>query len=101
MKETERQRTVHEHRFGNVVRVVPGDDMVYLERDGSPVQSLSTEHPAEGAVILFPDLLDDSIHGPSVQFAIGEDFQGHVVLLLVPLHRLRQSSANNQREMEV
>lgn len=88
--------TVHEHRFGNVVCVVAGDDMVDVEHRGAAVQGLSAEYAAECAVVLFPDFGDDGVHRPSVELVVGQDFERHVVLLLVSFYGLRQSQVREK-----
>lgn len=64
---------------------MPGDDLVDAQHGGPPVQGLPSKHPAEGAVVLPPHLSHNFVHGPAVQFFIGEDLQGDVVLISVPL----------------
>ena len=53
---------VHDHRFRNVVRVVTRHDLVHAEHHGAPVQGLSTEDSAEGAIVFATDLsFDESV----------------------------------------
>ena len=43
------EHTVHEDRFGDVVGVVAGDDVIHIEDVGASVDRLSSEHAAVGA----------------------------------------------------
>lgn len=65
-----------------------GHDVIYSKHSSTSVEGLPTKHAAKRAVVLPPHLRDDGIHGPPIQLIIGEDFQRHIILLLVPFHCL-------------
>lgn len=81
-------RTIHQHRLGNVVCIVAGDDVVHTERRRAAVERLAPEHAAERAVVLPADACDDIVHRPAVQVLVPKHGEREPVLLLVPLHRL-------------
>ena len=84
----EDQRTVHEHRLGDVVRIVARNDMIHAKRGGAAVERLPAEDTTERAVVFLSNGRDDAVHGPSVEFVIGKDLERHVVLLLIPFDGL-------------
>ena len=75
---------IHEDRLGNVVGVVSRHDLVNSQHGRSTIQSLSTKHPAERAVVSEADGRHDAVHGPAVEVLVGEDLQRDPVLTLVP-----------------
>lgn len=62
--------------------------MVNLEHRSPPIEGLPTENATERAVVLFSDLSDDGVHGPAVKLVVRQDFERHIILLLVTLHGL-------------
>ena len=64
------------------------DDVVHVEHRRTTVESLSTEYTAECTIVLFTDLGDDGVHRPSIELVVRQDFERHVVLLLVPFDGL-------------
>ena len=91
-EDEEKGRTVHEHRLGDVVRVVARDDMVDAERRRTAIERLAPKDAAEGAVVLAPDLRDDGVHRPAIEHVVAEDLEREAVLHLVALHRLPEDS---------
>ena len=81
-------RTVHEHRLGDVVRIVARNDMIHAKRGRATVERLPAEDTTERAVVFLSDGRDDAVHRPSVEFVIGKDLERHVVLLLIPFDGL-------------
>ncbi|KAL1843217.1 hypothetical protein VTK73DRAFT_2887 [Phialemonium thermophilum] len=81
---------IHQHRLGDVVRVVARDHVPDAQRLRAPVQRLAAEHAAVGAVALLAHRLHDLVHGPSVQLVVADDPEGHVVLHRVALHGLER-----------
>ena len=82
-------KNVHDDRLRDVVRVVSRHYLGHPQLHRSSVQGLTSEHPAEGAVVLEPHLGHDLVHGPAVQVLVGEDLQRDGVLVPVPLHSLQ------------
>ncbi|OSS54061.1 hypothetical protein B5807_01135 [Epicoccum nigrum] len=81
--------TVHEHRLGDIVRIVSSHNVPDAQPRCTTVQRLSPEHSAIRAVPLLAHLLHHLVHSPPIQLRIPQDRQRHVVLLRVPLDRLQ------------
>ena len=64
------------------------DNVFHAEVGRSSIQCLSPKYATECAVVFLAHLRHDRIHCPSVQLAVGQDFQRHVVLLLIAFDRL-------------
>lgn len=73
------------------------DDVVDVEHRGTAVQGLSTEYTAECTIVLFPDFGDNGVHRPSIELVVGQDFEWHVVLLLVPFYGLHGIATESSR----
>ena len=81
---------VHHDGLGNVVSVVARHDLIDPELHGAPVQRLSPEDSAEGAVVLETNLGHDLVHRPAVQILVRQDLERYSILVSVPLHCLQR-----------
>lgn len=84
-------KDVHEHRLGNIIRIMACEDVVGLHKCRASIKCLAPEDPAESTVVLLTDCLDDGVHGPpSVELFIADDLEGERVLDLIPLDRFKR-----------
>ncbi len=103
------KQTVHENRFGYIIRVVPSNDMIDPQLCCPSIKGLTSENTAERAydsdqfeteserlrrrtVIPPSDLLHYLVHCPSIQLVIGKDLEWETIFDLVLLDRLSAQS---------
>ena len=77
---------IHHYCFSNIVSIVSCDYVFYSKACSSSVKGLSTKNATVCTVALFPNLLDNLVHGPSIKFIVANNLQGHIVLHSITLH---------------
>jgi hypothetical protein len=63
-------------------------DVIHIQHGCASIESLSSEHPAKRAIVLFADLSNYCIHCPPIELIVTKDFKRHIVLLLIPFDSL-------------
>lgn len=79
--------TIHQDRFGHIIGIMAGHNVINFEHVSAEVQGLPSEHATIGAVAFLARLFYDFVHGPAlIQIGVRQDLERQLVLLAVPLN---------------